>query len=369
VKNDISILGSGIVSQVLALLLARARIPVGMSAPLVSSKSDLRSFAINAASRQTLMDLRAWPDEVCAVQHIQVMGDAASQIRFDAAHEPLAWIVDAAALQERLSAAIRFSPEISILPIDQSPSSAQLTVICEGRVSQARQSTGAAFEQFAYEQRAIAAHIACEKPHQDTAWQWMRSGQVCALLPRVSSTLGNSVALVWSVPEQRATELMALPTQQFEAQLQAACGAQLGKMTLVSERVSWPLVLAQAQQWSGSKEGAVWVLAGDAAHAVHPLAGQGLNLGLADVVELVKIFVHKPYFRSFGDTRLLRTYERARKADAALLRLATDGLQKLYGSNDARVHSIREWGMQSFDSSAALKAWVMRQAAGSAKLA
>jgi 2-polyprenyl-6-methoxyphenol hydroxylase-like FAD-dependent oxidoreductase len=364
VKTDISILGSGIVSQVLALLLARARISVSISAPNPQASRDLRSFALNAASRQVLMDLRVWPEQACAVQQMHVYGDGVSKIHFGAQAQPLAWIVDAQALQEKLAAALGFSPDISVLNATEQPQSTQLNVICEGRASQTRQATGADFEQFPYDHTAIAAHLVCDKPHQDTAWQWMRSGRVCALLPRMESHEGNSVALVWSVPQSRATELMALAENEFAAELAGDCDAQLGDMRLVSERASWPLVLAQAQQWSGRKDGVAWVLAGDAAHAVHPLAGQGLNLGLGDAVELARILAAKPYFRPFGDARLLRQYERARKADAARLRLATDGLRQLFGSDDARLQSLRQWGMQGFDAAAPLKAWVMRQAAG-----
>jgi 2-polyprenyl-6-methoxyphenol hydroxylase-like FAD-dependent oxidoreductase len=124
------------------------------------------------------------------------------------------------------------------------------------------------------------------------------------------------------------------------------------------------LVVAQAKQWSGVAPWGAWVLAGDAAHAVHPLAGQGLNLGLGDAVALAQAMAGKPYFRSFGDAKLLRSYERARKGDAAMMRLATDGLQRMFSAQDARLQSLRNWGMQSVDAAAPLKAWLMRRASG-----
>jgi 2-polyprenyl-6-methoxyphenol hydroxylase-like FAD-dependent oxidoreductase len=370
VKTDICIRGAGVVGQVLTLLLARARIRSCMLAPETAARLDLRSFALSAASRQVLMDLRVWPELAMPVQHMNVFGDTTGHVCFDAQAQPLAWIVDAAALQERLESAISFAPEITRVTDSAALPQADLTVICEGRLSQAREATGIEFEQFAYAQSAIAAHVLCEKPHQATAWQWMRGGEICALLPRgttesaESSTTGNSAALVWSVSQERAQELLGLNHTDFVQALEQATQGALGSLQLTSERASWPLVLAQANQWSGTAPWGAWVLAGDAAHAVHPLAGQGLNLGLGDAVALAQAMAGKPYFRSFGDAKLLRSYERARKGDAAMLRLATDGLQRMFSAQDARLQSLRNWGMQSVDAATPLKAWLMRQASG-----
>ncbi len=366
VKTDICIRGAGAVGQVLALLLARERIRVSLnagSAKLNGTPGDIRSYALNASSRQLLMDLRAWPEQASPVQHMQVFGDTSGQIAFDAAAQPLAWIVDAVDLISRLQAAIHYSPDITLVT-DQAASEAQLTVICEGRASLTREATGASFEQFSYAQNAVAARIRCEKPHDQTAWQWMSPSQVCALLPRGESEPGNSVALVWSVSSMRAQELLSLSPEAFAADLAQATQGKLGDVELLGERASWPLVLAQVQQWSGHAPWGAWVLAGDAAHAVHPLAGQGLNLGLGDAAVLAKILAGKPYFREFGDAKLLRTYERARKGEAAMLRLATDSLQQVFGSNDSRLQSLRNWGMQGLHAAVPLKAWVMQQASG-----
>lgn len=351
----------------LALLLARARIGVSLvkSAPI--KQKDLRSFALNAASKQILEELRVWPGQALQatpVQHMQIFGDTVGQLSFDASREPLAWIVDAAVLQERLAAAISFAPEIALISDKEPLLSAELSIICEGRVSQTREATGAAFEQFAYDQTAIAAQIICEKPHESTAWQWMHSGEICALLPRGESAAGNSASLVWSVSRARAEQLLDLPPEAFAQELGQATRGQLGSLALASVLASWPLMLAQAQQWSGHASGGAWVLAGDAAHAVHPLAGQGLNLGLGDAAELAKTLAGKPYFRSYADTKLLRAYERARKGDAAMLRMATDGLQRVFSSSDSRMLELRNWGMQGVQAAAPLKDWVMQRASG-----
>lgn len=363
-RNDICIRGSGVVGQVLALLLARSRIAVNLVQGASVKQTDLRSFALNAASRQVLMDLRAWPEQATPVEHMKVYGDTVGELAFDASKQPLAWIVDAANLQERLTWAISFAPEISLLPdLPQAPP-AELTVICEGRASQTREATGAVFEQFAYTQSAIAGHIVCEMPHQSTAWQWMQTGQICAFLPRGESQEGNSLALVWSVPQEHAIRLLGMPSGEFVQELNLANRGHLGGLQVASPLASWPLVLAQAQQWCGQASWGAWVLAGDAAHAVHPLAGQGLNLGLGDAVALAQALAAKPYFRSFADMKVLRSYERARKGEAAMLRLATDGLQQMFSTGDSRVLNLRNWGMQGFQSAAPLKAWLMQRASG-----
>jgi 2-polyprenyl-6-methoxyphenol hydroxylase-like FAD-dependent oxidoreductase len=387
---DVCIRGAGVVGKTLALLLARARIRVGLvqTAAPQGSAPDIRAFALNAASQALLHSVRAWPDDGCAVQHMRVQGDEAASVQFDATAQgvdALAWIVDASALEQRLQTALSFAPEITLLT---APEPAALTVICEGRHSLTRDALGIELEQQPYHQSAIAALLTTANPHQATAWQWMQgansadgasedphSGEVCALLPRGASMAGNSVALVWSVHHDRVPSLIQLDDAQFAAAVQQACGNALGAMTLSSARATWPLHMAQASRWVGQGLGAIaaglvadpqaaWVLAGDAAHAVHPLAGQGLNLGLGDAAELARVLAAKEYFRSYGDQRLLRRYERARKGDAAALRLATDGLQRLFAWDDPRVRAVRNWGMRGFDAIAPLKSAVMQRAMG-----
>jgi 2-polyprenyl-6-methoxyphenol hydroxylase-like FAD-dependent oxidoreductase len=123
---------------------------------------------------------------------------------------------------------------------------------------------------------------------------------------------------------------------------------------------------ALAKRWIGHSASGAWVLAGDAAHNVHPLAGQGLNLGLGDVAELVRVLDSRPYWRSVADPRLLRSYERARKAEFALVGGAGDGLQQLFSHPHAAAASLRDWGMNRFNALGPLKQWVARRAMGSA---
>jgi len=168
------------------------------------------------------------------------------------------------------------------------------------------------------------------------------------------------VAVVWSVREQRAAELLALDDAAFEEQLESASHQALGKLKLAGERAAWPLQLAQADRWCGPG----WVLAGDAAHTVHPLAGQGLNLGLADARDLAQVLHEREAWRGVGDQKLLRRFERSRKADILAMSAATDGLQQLFDQRAGPWALLRNWGMTGFDRSGPLKDWVARQAMG-----
>lgn len=365
---DVCIRGDGIVGRTLALLLARDRLRVGLvrqAVPASGATSDVRAYALNTASKDLLEMLRAWPDAAHAtpVTAMRVHGDEGGQVQFSARSQgvpALAWIVDVHALQQRLGDALRYQPRVELL---DAPQPAALTVVCEGKASSTRAEFGVQYEVTRYPQRAIAARLHCEKPHGMVARQWFADGEILAFLPLGGSEPtadGNSVAIVWSVQEQRAPDLLALDGAAFEAQLEAVCHHSLGKLTLTSERAAWPLQLAQADRWCGPG----WVLAGDAAHTVHPLAGQGLNLGLADARELAQVLHEREHWRSVGDVKLLRRFERSRKAGVLAMGATTDGLQQLFAQQAEPWGWLRNWGMTGFDRSGPLKQWVARQAMG-----
>ena len=370
----------------LALCLAQQRLRVGLvSAPSAPAASpipdasepagarpvDNRAYALNAASRQLLQDLRCWPEgaSVTPVAAMHVWGDDGGVLNFSTAGaatqpeaaEALAWIVDVAELEASLDGALRFQPRIERL---DAPQPAALTVVCEGRMSSTRDEFGVDFEVTPYGQQAIAGRLDCSKPHGGQAFQWFCGGEVMALLP-LGGPQGNAVALVWSVDEQRAQTLCALAPEDFAAQVQAASASVLGEMTLSGGLSRWPLQQAMARRWSGTDvNGKAWVLAGDAAHTVHPLGGQGLNLGLADAAELAAVLGSRDYWRSVGDARLLRRYERARRSGLAPVGAVMDGLQRLFAAEEAPLKRLRNLGMQGVERSASLKAWVVRQAMG-----
>lgn len=375
---DICIRGAGVVGSTLALLLARDRLRVGLlpqaaapsSHPPSGDTSDVRAYALNAASRDLLMSLRAWPEPEFAtpVAAMEIHGDSSGVLRFSAEAQKvaaLAWIVDLPALQARLADALRFQPLVEMLET-QRP--AALTAVCEGRASATRQAFGVSFETTPYPQRAIAARLRCEKPHGGVARQWFLPDGVVALLP-LGGSAGDTVAMVWSAETARAADLLALDGEAFVAEALAATGGAVGALSLISPRADWPLQFARANRWCGPMPGdhpktASWVLAGDAAHNVHPLAGQGLNLGLADVAELAQVLHGREYWRSPGDLRLLRRYERARKAGLWPMGMATDGLQQLFSMPGTPWQTLRNWGLSGFDAAGPLKSWLARQAMG-----
>ena len=387
---DICIQGSGIVARTLALLLAKERFRVALvseakAESATGERADVRAYALNSASKSQLESLRVWPDAAHAtpVLGMQVHGDTTGRVNFSAAEhgsEALAWIVDVPALEAQLLQAVKYQPLITT--IEQVASThlqnsntairRDLTVICEGKNSVTRDELGVEFDVTPYHQHAIAARLAGTLPHNNQALQWFKNSdkynEIVAFLPLSEPNQphpGNSVALVWSVTEDRAKELMALTGDEFAAEVSIHSEHALGDMTLYSERATWPLQLARARKWVGKDADlGSWALAGDAAHTVHPLSGQGLNLGLADAAELAKTLGAKEYWRSVGDFKLLRRYERARKLDALALGTVTDGLQQLFARQESPMQALRNWGMQGFERSGSLKQWVTKRAMG-----
>ena len=374
---EVCIRGAGIVGRALALLLARERIRVALVAPpQAEGREDVRAYALNTASKALLESLRGWPEgtQATAVREMCVEGDEGGKVHFSANAQKvdaLAWIVDVPALERQLADAVRFQSHIEVVT---EPMTAPLTVVCEGRASATRDALGVRYEVTRYPQHAIAARLESTRPHDEIARQWFNEydgqGEVLALLP-MGGIGSRALALVWSVDQFRAPQLMAQDAAAFCEALREASHDVLGAFTLTSERAVWPLQRAMADRWVGrfpssqsGQAGQAWALAGDAAHTVHPLAGQGLNLGLADATALAGVLKDREHWRSVGDARLLRRYERARRADVLAMSLATDGLQQLFAHGVDPLPALRNWGMRGFNRTHFVKQWVARQAMG-----
>ena len=362
---DVAIRGAGIVGQSLALSLARLGLQVALrpDPARAAGADDVRAYALNASSVALLRGLKVWdalpPQAATPVYDMQVQGDTpGSRLEFSAWEQrvgELAWITDAAVLERELAAAVRFAPHITLTNDEvQAP----LTALCEGKASATRAALGVNFEQHDYGHRAIAARLTTTLPHQGVARQWFGAPDVLALLPFDAPQPEASYALVWSLPEARAQELLALDATAFEQALMQATEGAAGELKLATERASWPLMHAQADAWCGPG----WVLLGDAAHVVHPLAGQGLNLGLADVVALTQVIEARETWRSLGDEKLLRRYVRERLAPTWAMGQVTDGLLRLFSHEAPGLRELRNRGLSLVNHLSPLKRWLTARA-------
>jgi 2-polyprenyl-6-methoxyphenol hydroxylase-like FAD-dependent oxidoreductase len=363
-RFDVQVSGAGIVGKSLALSLARLGLSVAVRGkPVAMSRDDVRAYALSATSVALLQSLKVWDNlgagATTAVHDMVVRGDSASgQLEFSAWEQrvgTLAVITDAAALERELDTALGFAPHVTRIDADVD---AALVAHCEGRAAATLHGLDAGFERSDYGQKAIAARLVATLPHRHVARQWFRSPDVLALLPFDRPESEHSYALVWSLPAERADALLALAPAAFEAELAVAVGAEVGALRLGSDRAAWPLVVGSAAAWCGPG----WVLAGDAAHVVHPLAGQGLNLGLADVVALSAVIAEREPWRGVGDERLLRRYVRQRAAPTWAMTRITDGLLRLFAEPSAPIRELRNNGMSIVNRVAPLKRWLTARA-------
>ena len=367
---DVLVRGSGIVGRSLALSMARQGLQVVLQPGPVGAAEraapDVRAYALNAASVALLRSLKVWDalpaHAATAVREMRIEGDSGvSVLEFSAWQQrvsELAWIVDAAALEAALGDAVRYAPHVQVIDPLAEPPGAALTALCEGKHSATRAELGVSMVQRPYGHRAIAARLVADRPHQGQAWQWFRSPDVLALLPFDSPQPGQAYALVWSMPEAEAERLMALDEAGFMQALNLATGGAAGTLTLAAPRATWPLMRARVDAWCGPG----WVLLGDAAHVVHPLAGQGLNLGLADVITLSEVLKLREPWRGLGDEKLLRRYARERLAPTWAMTQLTDGLLHLFAHPNPAVRELRNRGLGLVNQLGPVKRWLTGQA-------
>lgn len=391
---DIVIVGAGAVGAVAATLLIQRGIVDSGRIAIVADRVpapapagadwDLRVFALSRASEQILRACGIWQrlatDRVSAYERMCVWdasgaADGNGSLRFDCVEigEPnLGSIVDGSRLQHdclqaaRAAGAVLIEAGIDSVVLaedgveiglaDGRELHAQLILAADGVESKTRGLLGIDSAGHSYHQDALVAHVRTTLPHQSTAWQRFLGTGPLALLPLPD---GRS-SLVWSTSKPEAARLGALDADAFGVALTEASGAVLGACTITTPIARFPLRLQYATQYVVKRA----ALLGDAAHIVHPLAGQGLNLGLLDVAALAEVLGDAADPASFGDLRLLRRYERWRKSENLAAATALDGLERLFSSQRVAVQRLRSTGLGAVARVPMLKREFARRALG-----
>jgi len=387
---DIAIAGGGMVGAALACGLAQQGFQVALlelHEPVEDwppDSYDLRVSAITRASRHIFEHLNAWQGmqerRVTAYQRMQVWDATGNgQIQFDAADiaEPeLGHIIENRIIQRalwdqlqqleqvqilcpaRLQGLTTDEEDNSILTLEDGRQlSASLVVAADGGNSALRELAGISTRGWLYDQTAVVATVQAEQGHQDTAWQKFMPAGPLALLP----TDKDLFSIVWSTSPEQAAELLEMPEQDFNTVLTQTSEHRLGGLKLLGERGAFPLRLQHANTYI--KPGLA--LVGDAAHVIHPLAGQGVNLGLLDAATLIDVLVEaRARKRTLGSFANLRRYERARMGDNVIMQGAMDGFKRLFSNQVLPLKLMRNLGLGMVDHAVPIKRMITRQALG-----
>ncbi len=377
--KDVFIHGSGVIAHTMAVALAQLGLRVSVSKPDRNRTVDARAFAITQSSKDLLDRLGAWPNSgvspVARMRVFSITGTnpehvSATTLQAPFGDQPVAWMAEAGSLATALASALGAHPCITVESQASHTANATLEIICEGKDSKHALLHGARIQSIPYLQSAVAARLQVSAPHENTANQWFKNGEVLAFLPLGKSEPGNFMAMVWSVSHERAAHLQSLSPTGLAAQAAMFSRGQLGDINMQSIPQSWPVSMSRPSRFFGPFRPQIggptrsWVLAGDAAHTVHPLAGLGLNLGLSDVEALSRVLAqrqHADHWRPLNDPRLLRQYERDRQSALAKLIAATDGIFQLFRSDLAPLPLLRRWGMGAVDASSPIKRMLTAQ--------
>jgi 2-octaprenylphenol hydroxylase len=386
---DVIVIGGGIVGATTACALGEA----GLNVALVEARSagsseakasrDPRVFAVTRASERILRSLQVWeampPEDVFAFTDMEVWdAGGGSALHFDCAElgEPyLGHIIEPrvilAALLHRLAGISRVSlvrparfreihvaaDEVIVDLEDGRALHARLVVAADGVRSPVRNALGIKTREHDYRQSSLVALVRTAEPHRHTAWQRFLPGGPLAFLPLEA----NWCSIVWTRPTPEAERLLQLDKETFHAELGAAFAFRLGAITDSGEREVWPLQRRHAEHYVVDRA----ALIGDAAHAIHPLAGQGVNLGLLDAATLAQVVLEaRAHGRDFGVLRNLRRYERWRRGDNALMMSAMDGINALFSNASTPLQTARVMGLGMVSRAGMVRHLLMRHAMG-----
>ncbi|MEQ1775025.1 MAG: UbiH/UbiF family hydroxylase [Burkholderiales bacterium] len=384
---DIAIIGAGLVGASLAAALG----PSGLNVALVEPRTpvapsdawDSRIYAVSPGSAAFLANVGAWQGvnaepmtRVGRVETMRIFGDEPSTrlefSAYEAGLSELAFIAESGRLQSALWHCVSHAPHVRIFcpakcdallqHADYSEVvleggvtlRAKLVVGADGAQSWVREQAGIKANAHDYAQSAVVANFACVLPHHGVAFQWFRADGVLALLPLP----GNRASMVWSTTEAHAQALLALNAGALAQRVSEASDNVVGALELITPAAAFPLRLQRVEAFAKPR----LALVGDAAHNVHPLAGQGVNLGFRDARELAAVLCDRGAQNDCGDYALLRRYERARREDVLSMQLATDGLQKLFASQAVWLSRTRNLGMRMVESLPLIKKLLVKHA-------
>ena len=380
---DIVIVGAALVGASAAVALAKQGFTVALvdrKFPIVELTNgdwDSRIYAISPGNADWLKSLGVWQrmntERITPIAEMQIWGDAnAEALNFNAEDvfaDNLGYILESRALQQALwdelqtldvdvmigaeGASVELNEQQATLQLaDYMQVKAKLMIAADGGNSWVRARAGLSQQKIIYEHVGVVANFEVELPHQNIAKQWFVDDGILAWLPLA----GNRISMVFST--KHSQNLMALRPSELADHVAQAGGNALGKMHCITPAVAFPLVKQNASAMIANR----LALLGDSAHQVHPMAGQGVNLGFRDVVGLAQVLAERNPLADIGDRFVLRRYERARKADVLAMQGLTHGL---YGAFDSRldlVRSLRNWGLGLPNKHPILKRALMKQA-------
>lgn len=371
--HDVVIAGAGLVGLALAAALARAGLTVALAdrAPIAVPDADetmwdARVYAISPGSAAFLRSIGAWqalpPERIAPVESMRVEGDGGATLAFSAYEQgerALAWIVEERALRAALLPLVRragveviggtafeslaWLPDAGTLQLaDGRALGGRLIVGADGGSSWVRKEAGIAALPRDYGQTAVVANFACERPHHGRAYQWFRTdGGVLAWLPLPD----QRISIVWSAPDALAAELLKLPHDELAVRVAAAGNDALGAFRTITPPASFPLRFLRVPTPVALR----LALVGDAAHGIHPLAGQGVNLGFGDAQALAAVLTDRGPVADAGAAILLERYARRRAEPVLAMQAVTDGLARLFGMPAPWLKALRNAGLSAVD--------------------
>ena len=385
---ELLIAGGGLNGLLLGIACAGAGLDVALvdrenPAAMLDEGFDGRSSAIAYGSQQVLSALGLWPliaADAEPILEIRVADDNAPLfLHYDhrelGADAPLGWIVENRVLRRTLIEHVRSLPTLAFFAplevgaVETSPAAAvaplsdgrrltaRLVAAADGAGSPLRRAAGIRTVEWRYPQTAIVTTVRHERPHAGIAVEHFLPAGPFAILPMT----GNRSSIVWTERAELAASLTALPDAEFDGELAARFGDFLGAVEPIGPRRTYPLQLMLAERYVGQR----LALIGEAAHVIHPIAGQGLNLGIRDVAALAEIIIDaRRLGLDIGDDVLLRRYQQWRRLDALLLAAVTDGLNRLFSNSIAPLRLVRDLGLAAVDRLPPLKRFLMRDAMG-----